>query len=162
MKIATRILSLLILVMVTTLYMGCRDEKDDKKTVEQTQLEKLKGVWVLKNATDGDPRTDDFQNLVLTLAGTYVEGGIYDYSFTGTRPDPSPWPVEGKWKFGTNKATEMIRDPGGVNEINMTYQVTGSDLIISFTVPDNSQGWPGGTSRIRSVIGDWVFTFTKQ
>ena len=161
MKIASRILSLLILALITTFYMGCKKDDDDKETEEKQQLDKLKGVWNLASANDGQDRTGDFQNLVLTLEGNYVEGGTYNYSFTGTRPDPSPWPVSGTWKFGTNKLTQIIRDPGGVNEIEMTYQVTATDLILSFTVPDGSAGWPGGSSRMKSVTGDWTFTFTK-
>jgi len=161
MKIASRILSMLILTLLTTFYMGCKKEENEKATEEKVQLDKLKSVWTLVSANDGQDRTADFPNLVLTLAGNYAEGGTYNYSFTGTRPDPSPWPADGTWKFGTKKSTEIIRDPGGVNEIDMTYQVTGTDLIISFNVADGSAGWPGGTSRIRSVSGDWRFTFTK-
>jgi hypothetical protein len=161
MKIASRILSLLILIVVSTFYMSCKKDDDDKETEEKKQLDKLAGVWILQSASDGDPRTDAFPNLALTLAGNYAEGGTYNYSFTGTRPDPSPWPQNGTWKFGNNKSTELIRDPGGVNEIPMTYQVTDTNLIISFNVPDGSDGWPGGTSRVGSVTGDWTFTFTK-
>lgn len=161
MKFAGRILSLLILLVVTTFYVGCKKDDDEKETEEQVQLNKLKGVWNLVSANDGTDRTGDFTNLKLTLEGNYVEGGTYNYSFTGTRPDPSPWPANGTWKFGTNKSTEMIRDPNGTNEIAMTYQVTATDLIISFNIPDGSSGWPGGTSRTTSVTGNWSFTFSK-
>ena len=161
MKIASRILSLMILVMVTTFYVGCKKDDDDKKTEEEIQLDKLKGVWTVVSANDGDDRTADFDDpaMVLTLEGNYAEGGTYNYSLTGERPDPSPWPASGTWKFGTNKSTQIVRDPGGVNEIAMTYSVTDTDLIIEFNVPDGSAGWPGG--RIGSVTGDWTFTFTK-
>ena len=161
MKIASRILSLLILAFVSTFYMSCRKDDDEKETEEQRQLTKLKSVWTLETANDGQDRTGDFDNLVLTLEGNYAEGGTYNYSFTGIRPDPSPWPVSGTWKFGTNKSTELIRDPGGVNEIPMTYTVTDTNLVIEFTVPDGSAGWEGGSSRVRSVTGDWTFTFSK-
>jgi hypothetical protein len=161
MKIASRILSLLILIAITLFYVGCGDKEENKDTEEKQQLDKLKGSWTLVSANDGQDRTSGFPNLVLTLAGNYVEGGTYNYSFTGTRPDPSPWPADGTWKFGTNKSTQIIRDPGGVNEVAMTYQVTATDLIISFNVPDGSSGWEGGTTRINSVTGDWTFTFSK-
>ncbi len=130
-------------------------------TEEQLQLTKVKGSWALQSANDGQDRTADFPNLILHLNGTYAEGGTYDYSFTGTRPDPSPWPVSGTWKFGTSKSNEIIRGPGSVNEIFMTYSVTDTDLIISFNIPDGSAGWAGGTSRMKSVTGDWTFTFTR-
>jgi hypothetical protein len=162
MKLASRILSLMILVLISTFYMSCGEKEEKKATEEKLQLDKLKSVWTLVSANDGQDRTADFTGpLKLTLAGNYVEGGTYNYSFTGTRPDPSPWPADGTWKFGTNKSTEIIRDPGGINEIAMTYQVTATDLIIYFNVPDGSSGWEGGTSRISSVTGDWTFTFSK-
>ncbi|HET9486044.1 MAG TPA: hypothetical protein VFO54_01345 [Chryseosolibacter sp.] len=161
MKLAARLLTLLILASVSAFYTACKDKDDDKATEEKLQLDKLKGVWTMTSANDGTDRTGDFSNLVLTLDGVYVEGGTYNYSFTGTRPDPSPWPVNGTWKFGTNKSTQIIRDPGGISEVAMSYQVTATDLSISFNVPAGSAGWPGGTSRIKSVQGDWTFTFTK-
>lgn len=161
MKITNRALSLLILAAVSLVYAGCKDDDDNKDSEEKKQLSKLLGTWTLQTATaDDTDRTDAFSDLVLTLAGSYVEGGTYNYSFTGTRPDPSPWPASGTWKFGANKATEIIRDPNSSSEILMNYQVTDTDLVISFTVPDGSS-WAGGTSRVRSVTGDWTFTFTK-
>ena len=162
MKIASRILSLTVITMIATFYMGCKKDDDDKKTEEETQLDKLKSVWTLQDpggTNDGQDRTAVFPNLVLTLSGNFVQDGIYDYSFTGTRPNPSPWPVNGKWTFGTDKSTQMIRDPGGISETAMTYLITDTNLEISFKVPDGSIGWPG--SRTSSVIGDWIFTFTK-
>lgn len=168
MKITLRLLSLLILVVVSTFYAGCKKETDDSETEEKKQLDKLVGAWTLEAANDGTDRTVDFLTeenppapLVLHVQGNYVEGGTYNYSFTGKRPDPSPWPESGTWKFGTNKATQIIRDPNGPEEITMNYVVTETNLEISFVVPDGSDGWPGGTSRISNVIGNWSFTFKK-
>jgi hypothetical protein len=166
MKIASRILSLVILIVIATVYMGCKKSEDEKKTEEQTQLEKLKGVWTIVSANDGGDRTEDFiddtdpnNKMKLTLEGNYAEGGIYNYSLTGPRPVVSPWPASGTWKFGTNKLTELIRDPNTENEIPMNYTVTDSDLIIDFVIPADNEGWPGG--RTGSVVGEWTFTFTK-
>ena len=169
MKISSRTLSLIMLVAVSTIYTGCKKDDDDKKTQEQIQLEKLKGVWTVVSANDGGDRTADFvdadpaNSMKLTLEGNYAEGGIYNYSLTGKRPTPSPWPASGTWKFGTDKLTQIIRDPGpnNPNELPepMTYSVTDTDLIIEFTVPDGHQGWPG--SRVNSVSGQWTFTFTR-
>jgi hypothetical protein len=161
MKLALRLLSLVILSAIAGFYTSCKDKDKAKPTEEQTQLGKLKSVWTLESANDGQDRTADFTNLKLTLEGNYVEGGTYNYSFTGHRPDPSPWPVTGTWKFGTNKSTDIIRDPGTASETAMNYQVTDSNLIVTFNVADGSDGWPGGDSRTRSVSGDWTFTFTK-
>lgn len=160
MKIALRALSVLILAVVTVFYAGCKKKNGDEDTVEKKQLDKLIGDWTMQTANDGDDRTADFDGLVLNITGNYVEGGTYNYSLTGTRPDPSPWPESGTWKFGTNKMTDIIRDPGGTSEITMNYQVTDTDLIITFNIPDGSEGWPG-SGRIKNVMGDWRFTFTK-
>lgn len=168
MKIALRVLSLSILVAVSAFYAGCGGDDEKKDTEEKKQLDKLLGTWTIQSADDGTDRTTDFYTnedpafpLKLTLSGNYVEGGTYNYSFTGTRPDPSPWPSSGTWKFGTNKLSDMIRDPGSSSEIAMTYTVTDTNLEINFTVPDGSSGWTGGTSRIKSVTGNWTFVFTK-
>ena len=162
MKLASRLLSLLILAAIATFYTSCKKHDDEKKTDEEIQLGKLKSVWTLESANDGQDRTADFTGpLKLTLEGNYVEGGTYNYSFTGHRPDPSPWPASGTWKFGTNKLTDIIRDPGTDSETPVNYQVTDTNLILTFNVADGSDGWPGGNSRTRSVSGDWTFTFTK-
>ena len=40
----------------------------------------------------------------------------------------------------------------------MKYTVTETDLILTFTVPENG-GWEGG--RIKNVTGEWTFTFNR-
>ena len=160
MKLVTRILSLLILAGFAAFYTSCNKDDGNNKSEEEKQFDKLKASWSLVTANDGTDRTPDFQNLVLTLSGTFAKGGTFTYSFTGTRPTPSPWPGSGQWKFGTNVAQNIIRDPGTPSETNMNYEVTDTGLIITFNIPSGSQGWPGG--RIESVSGDWRFEFTKQ
>lgn len=161
MKLVLRLLSVVIFAGLSIWLTGCKKDDDDSKTVEQQQLEKLAGDWNLVSAMDdvAPDRTADFPNLVLTFSGNYSgEGKIYNYSLSGTRPDPSPWPQSGTWKFGANKQEEIIRDPGGTSEILMKYTVTETDLILTFTVPENG-GWKGG--RIKNVTGEWTFTFNR-
>ena len=101
-------------------------------------------------------RTSDFTNLKMSFTGTYVAGGTYGYNFTGTRPNPSPWPASGTWKFGPTVSTMMIRlddDP----DLGMNYTLTDTQLTISFTY--TGAGYAGG--RIEQVEGDWEFIFTK-
>jgi hypothetical protein len=160
MKLLTRILSLLILATFATFYMGCGGDNGDDQTEEEKQFNKLKSTWVLESANDGTVRTADFAGLILTLQGSFAQGGTFQYSFTGTRPNPSPWPASGTWKFGQSPSTEIIRDPGSDDELEATYEVTDGALEISFVVPDGHPGWAG--SRVESVSGAWTFTFTKQ
>lgn len=163
MKLATKILSLLVMVGLATFYTGCDKNGGEDKTQEENQLIKLNNSWALESAHDGiSARTTDFPNLVLTLSGTYVKNGTYNYSFTGTRPNPSPWPVNGTWKFGTNIPSDLIRDPGTPNETPMEYTLSGDKLTVKFNVAEGSAGWAGGTSRVQKVSGEWTFVFNKQ
>jgi hypothetical protein len=162
MKLLTRILSLLILATFATFYMGCGGDDGDDQTEEEKQFNKLKSTWVLESANDGTVRTDDFEGLILTLSGSFAQGGTFQYDFNddGERPTPSPWPDHGTWKFGQSPSTQIIRDPGSNDELEATYEVTAAALEISFKIPDGHPGWAG--SRVNSVQGDWTFTFTKQ
>ncbi|HEY0655596.1 MAG TPA: hypothetical protein VGD65_20820 [Chryseosolibacter sp.] len=157
MKVATRLLTLLAIVGLAVFYSSCKPDEKDNRTTEEKQLDQLKATWALVSANDGTDRTADFANLVLTIGGSFSQGGTYNYSFTGTRPNPSPWPASGTWKFGTDPLTQIIRDPGQDIEIDATYEVTATSLEITFVIPDN---WVGG--RTTSVSGTWTFTFAKQ
>ena len=159
MKFLTRIVSVAVLGALATFYMAC-DDGGTEKTPEELQFEKLNSSWALTSANDGTDRTGDFPGLVLTVSGTFQPGQTYNYSLTGTRPNPSPWPANGTWKFGTDPNTDIIRDPGSVSETNMNYTVTDSSLTLEFNVPEGSNGWPGG--KIESVEGNWTFVFSKQ
>ena len=55
-----------MLVAVSTVYTGCKKDDDDKKTQEQVQFEKLKGVWTIVSANDGGDRTVDFVDEITT------------------------------------------------------------------------------------------------
>ena len=146
-----------ILALIIILYcVSCRDEVKPPPN----QLDKLKGTWILTSATDGTDRSGNFANLKLTITGTFKEDGIYKYNFTGTRPDPSPWPVSGTWKFGQNITNTIIRDPGSSDELEMMYDIQNNTLTVAFALADDA-GWPGGTSRMKD-INDWQFTFVAQ
>jgi hypothetical protein len=161
MKLTTRILSLLVLAGVIVFSAGCDGETKKKKSEAEQQFDKLVTVWVLESANDGTDRTSDFPGLELTLSGTFSEDGIYNYEFTsGTRPNPSPWADSGTWKFGEDPSSDIIRDPGTLTELDMTYEVGASNLEINFTFPEGEAGFPGG--RVESVSGDWTFVFGKK
>lgn len=160
MKLASRILSLLVLTTLAIFYISCDGGGGNNQSEEEKQFNKLKFNWNLVSANDGTDRTNDFPNLKLTLSGTFAQGGTFQYSFTGTRPTPSPWPASGTWEFGGNPSTQIIRDPNSNDELDMTYEITNDVLVISFTVPENHPGWTGG--RIESVSGNWIFTFKKE
>jgi len=161
MKFLSRLLSLVVLAGLIGFYAGC-DGNDPEKSPEQQQLEKITSSWALQSANSGTDRTQDFDGLVLTVSGSFVnEGGTYNYSFTGTRPNPSPWKENGTWKFGANPTSEIIRDPGSDVELAMTYSVSETSLTIDFVIPSGYECCPG-SGRVSSVEGSWTFVFTKQ
>ncbi len=162
MKLIKGLLSLVCLGALITLYTGC-DSGDPEKSEEQQQLESLASTWSIATATNaGVDRTADFPGLVLTITGSFTsDGGTYQYSFTGTRPNPSPWQESGTWKFGQDPKQDIIRDPGTDLEIPMTYTLSGDQLNVEFVVPEGYECCPG-SGRIASVEGTWSFTFAKQ
>jgi hypothetical protein len=159
MKVATRLFTLLAIVGLAVFYSSCKPDDKDNRTTEEKQLEQLKTTWALTSANDGTDRTADFPGLLLTLSGSFSQGGTYNYSLTqtGVRVNPNPWPATGDWKFGTDPLTQIIRDPGSNIEIDATYTVTATSLEIKFEIPDN---WVGG--RTESVSGEWTFNFARQ
>jgi hypothetical protein len=164
MKIALRLLSLLLLAGFAVLNVACDGGDDPGKSQEEQQFDKLKKSWVLTSATlDGDDRTADFSGVVLSVASgnTFSQDGTYSYSFSGTMPaQRSPWPRSGQWEFGDDPLTQIVRDPGTpANELSMEYVVTDADLQITFTVPGSSDGW---STRTQAVSGEWVFNFDAQ
>jgi hypothetical protein len=162
MKLTTRILSLLVLAGMIIFASGCGPDPGKKKGAEEQQFEKLASSWTLVSASDGDDRTADFVDLVLTLSGTFAEGGTFNYDFTGVRPNPSPWPKSGTWKFGDDVTSDIIRDPGTDSELALEYTLTSdTNLTINFVIPDGDPGFPGG-SRVGNVTGAWTFEFVRQ
>jgi hypothetical protein len=158
MKLITRFLSLTVLAAAALLYSGCKDDGGETKSEEETELEALSKTWTLTAATlDGDSRLSDFTNVKLSLSGTFSPGGIYEYSFTGTMPQPSPIPKSGKWKFGS-VGSQIIREPGAGNEnFPMHYTLSGNTLTLTFDCEECE--YAGG--RVSTVNGQWELTFTN-
>lgn len=155
---------LFLLIAVVLTLSACKGKKDPDPT-EKIQLTKLAKTWTISSAElDGQSR-DDFSTLSLVVSGTFNSSspeGPYQYTVSGTRPNPSPWPASGTWKFGDGEAAKsvLIRDTG-VNEVQMTYTLSGDGktLTLNFTV--TGSGW-AGSSRVNLVEGAWEFVFTTN
>lgn len=157
MKIVLRMLPVLVAIGMVVSLTGCDDDSGGGTSEEQAQLDKLLGAWNISSATlDGTPRTTDFPGLVLTVSGTFTPGGTYAYSFTGTRPNPSPWPPSGTWQFDANPNSQIVRLDDG-QKINYTLGSGNTQLTMEF----NYQGSGYAGSRIEEVGGNWQFVFTK-
>jgi hypothetical protein len=160
MKLLTRTFSLLAIASTTLFFVNCGGGGDEKKP-EEVELEKLVKTWNIVSADlDGDTRTDDFTNFDLVISGTFDSDspeGPYDYSVSGSRPTPSPWPDAangngGTWTFGGTPSDDsglIARDDGTA----MTYTISGGTLTLNFTF--NGTGYEG--AKTAQVNGNWTF-----
>ena len=150
---AIRILTMLGLIAVLVTYSNCDGNKPPPKPITDVQLEKLSKSWKIdKVILDGVDKKTDYSSFALTLSGT-AGNTSFGYTTTG-RPALSPWKSGGTWEFGTAPETQIIRDKGTTDQLDMTYAVTESTLHVSFTF--NGAGY---TARTGVVKGAWVFTF---
>ncbi|HYG18440.1 MAG TPA: hypothetical protein VD816_05900 [Ohtaekwangia sp.] len=159
MKHLTRLFTLLIFASAAVLLSNCGGDDKDGPSVEETQLNMLKATWTLEEASlDDVDRTADFADgenmLTLTISGNFSASGVYNYSFSGKRPNPSPWPASGTWSFVPGSETSQIeRD----DEVIVSYTVTANTLTMTFACVDCDYAG----SRVESVNGPWEFVFSK-
>jgi hypothetical protein len=149
---AFRILALLGLFAVLLTYSSCKDDPADQESPIDVQLAKVAKTWKINTVTlDGNDRTAEYAAFQLLLSGTKGNTS-FGYSATG-RPSLSPWKSSGSWEFGAAPETQMIRDKGTADELNMTYAVTETTLKITFSFTGS------GYSRTGVVKGQWEFNF---
>jgi len=156
----SRFFSLVLLVSVAMLSINCGGSDDPEKSEEEIQLDKLKASqWTLLSASDGTDRTSEYPGMTLTFAGTFSEGGTYEYSSTATSwPIVSPWDQADSWKFvGGSVGSKIIRLS---DDVEMTYLLSNSDKQLSLSFNYAGPGFLN-SGRVETVEGDWVFTFTR-
>lgn len=125
---------------------------------EQSYFERLEAGWDLASVTlDGIDRTPDFNSLHMAITGPFNgAGGTYAYSFTGSRPNPSPWPGSGTWQFDADPGSQIVRLDDG-QKISYSLENGETQLTLEF----NYQGAGFAGSRIQEVAGNWKFVFEK-
>ena len=154
MKLDSRIM---IVLGLTAVILASCDNKNEDPSPKEVQLNNLSGTWKISSAKfDGDDVTTDYSAFELTLSGL-ANADVFAYGVKG-RPDLSPWPAGGTWKFGADLNSDLVRDPATADELLMDYSVTATQLTIEFTF--NGIGYNG--SRVSSSEGNWVYTFTKK
>jgi len=159
MNLITRIFSLLLLVSAVVFFSNCGGGDDPTTSEEEIQLDKLKaGTWTLISASDGSDRTSEYPGMTLTYSGSFSAGGTYSYSSTATSwPSISPWEDAGTWKFVSGSVSNKFIRLSDDEE--MTYTLSNSDKQLSISFNYTGPGF--NNSRVESVEGDWVFTFTR-
>ena len=133
-------------------YSGCKKKTTDPDP-KDVQIGKLSATWKIKTGEaklDGSAQTG-YDNFILTASGTAGQTS-FGYTCSG-RPALSPWPASGTFTFGTDFATQIVRD----DALPITYSATDTQLQLSF----NYSG-AGIAGRVSNVKGNWVYTFTKQ
>lgn len=156
----SKVTALLFFSGLLFLMVSCKSEPDP--TIQEVQLKKLVRTWTLNSIElDGVNKktSSEYNNFKLTLSGTFSSAAPdaeYSYSVSG-RPQLSPWPSSGKWKFGTGTPqSQIVRDAGTANEIAVTYSLQENPLQL--TVSFNYQG-TGIAGRTSVVKGNWELVF---
>lgn len=152
MKVLKSLVSLVAIASLV-LFSNCGDDPAEP-SVEEQQLAKLTKTWKVQSVIqDNVDRTTNYPNFTLALSGT---PGATSYSYsTPVRPTlKSPWPNGGSWVFGQSVETQIIRDAGSPDELQMTYVVSDNSLQLTFRF--NGDGY---NPRVGQVGGNWVFNF---
>lgn len=159
MKYVARLLSLSLLVSAGLFYASCDGGEDPGTSQEETQLNKLKGTWNIQSVVnDGTTRTDEYPGMTVTIAGTFVEGGTYNYtSDADSWPSVSPWKALDTWKFKSANVGSIVIRQSDLTE--MTYTLSNSDKTLSLDFNYEGPGFNNG--RTETVTGNWVFVLTK-
>lgn len=158
MKYLSRLFSLFLVVGAGAFITGCGGD-DPSKSEEEVQLDKLRGTWTIQTVDNDDvDRTDEYPDMTLSIAGTYTEGGIYNYTSDASDwPSVSPWKDIDSWKFKSGSVSSIIVRQNDLQE--MTYSLSNSDQVLTITF--NYSGTGFANNRTSSVSGNWSFTFTK-
>lgn len=159
MKYVARLLSLFILVSAGIFYASCDGSEDPQQSQEETQLEKLKGTWNIQSVVnDATTRTDEYPGMTVTFAGTFSEGGTYNYtSDADSWPSVSPWKALDTWKFNAGSVGSILVRQSDLTPI--TYTLSNSDKTLELRFDYTGPGFNNG--RVESVAGEWIFTLTK-
>ncbi len=146
---------LIIFLSLAIMAIACKDE-NDPVSEENIQLEKLSSTWVATEVTKDEIGDGGYDNFRLILSGN-PESQVFTYAVIG-RPEMSPWLAGGTWRFGSQVASQIVRDPGTVDEVQITYTLSETTLTLEFDF--TGEGYPNG--RTESLEGTYRFTLQKQ
>jgi hypothetical protein len=130
-------------------FSGCGGKGGNSEPLSDKQLGLLSKTWKVQDVKlDGNDSTAHWTNFQLTISGTKGQPTTFQYS-CAKRPPRSAWPASGTWTFGTDPATQIVRDDG----INIAYTIDAAakNLQLTFTYSGN------GYTRVSNVSGAWTF-----
>jgi hypothetical protein len=160
MKLAAKILSLLVLVGMATLYIGCKNNDGPTETVTDKQIKALVATWKVAADTDvtldGDPPQLGQKDLTIVIQGNAGSTQV-NYTITKRPIGPSAWNTGGTFEFNAASPTTKVKRE---DNVEVLYEVDGSKLKMTFTV--SGSGYTSTSGRTASVAGVWVYNFTKQ
>jgi hypothetical protein len=159
----SRILSILPLVLIFSLLVGCKEKgetPDTKKTPEQLAIEAISGTGTAQwTVAGGGSVTRDGQNVTSTYATFELFLNAGTSKTYSTKNGGELFDANGNWSFaGTNFDKFILAGikPAATREISFTQ--TGTTLRLDFRVP-----LPGarvdGTS---ALAGNYVFNLAKK
>lgn len=143
------------------IFSGCGGKGGNPEPLTDKQFGLLSKTWkvkssggVLLGSTDS---TSHWTNFKLTIGGTKGQPNSFTYSCTG-RPPRSVWPASGTWSFGTDPATQIIRDAQAQDALNITYSVDAASSNLQLQFSFSGKGY----TRISNVSGDWTFNLVPN
>jgi hypothetical protein len=152
MKTLSNTYRALFTLTMLTILAGCSGDDASPKT---SLLKKLSDSWQVTSVTLNNVEVDGYDAFSVTLAKSGV-ASVYSFVTSG-RPEISPWPADGNWSFGDNAKTQLVRDPGTVDELAISYAVTDTELRLEFTYTGDGYG-----ARTASTTGQWIFIFSRS
>ncbi len=160
MKHLARILSLLMLVSAGLFITSCGGGDPTDTSEEETELNKFKGPWDMSEVTLDGVVQADYDNVVVTFAGTFgTAGGSYSYTSTADGwPDVSAWDKDAPWKFKVVGVSITRTDDNP--DVDIAYVFSNGGNTLKLTIEDY-QGESYTNGRVNSVDGKWVFTLNK-
>lgn len=153
MKHLSRLLSLLVLVSAGVFFANCGGGGGDDPNPEKDALDKLVGTWTVTSAKLNGADKAEFVGAELNISSDKKFNFTNDASI-----DASPWPASVSWDFGADITKNITRKDIGGN-VPLIYTVSGSSLTID--IEDYTGEAYDINGRVKSVEGDWKFTFTK-
>jgi hypothetical protein len=139
-----------LLLLVTTVFTGCKKDDDPSALETSTKLLTTQAWTLTKVTVDGEDKTSIYEGLTLQWKN--------DNTFTST-DGGAMWPATGTWAFEDKEGKAMTVLLGNNEEADVeVVTLSKTTLIIALHWNESTIG----DGRVRSIAGDHVFEFEAQ